>query len=266
MKHFVLGGLAISALLIAAPLSVATAADMPLKAPPPAPLPVYSWTGFYIGLNAGYGWGRTHDDVNYLPDAASFGASPFTASSNMKGGLGGVQAGYNFQINQSVVAGIEADYDAAHISGSPFVAPLSTFGGAPIPGWFHNANQVVEGFGTVRGRLGVLATPQLLLYGTGGLAYGRIATNSFTSFTPAPTFQYSESGSTWKTGWTAGVGAEWAVGGNWSVKAEYLYMRFGSQNLVAFPLAPNAPFAVTNHWTTSTDIFRVGLNYKFGGH
>jgi outer membrane immunogenic protein len=261
MKKFLIASVA--TLALSAGSAFAADMGMPLKAPPPPP-PAFSWTGFYIGLNAGYGWGRTDDDVNYLPSAAAFGVNPFTASANMGGGFGGGQIGYNAQLNPTIVAGIEADFDGSHISGSPFAGPLSPFGGGAFPLFtFHSANQTVDEFGTVRGRLGYLVTPQLLLYATGGLGYGDIATNSFTSLNPVPPSQYAESSTAWRAGWTAGGGAEWAIADGWSIKAEYLHLDFGHQDLLALPLAANPPYAVTNHWTTSIDIVRAGLNYNF---
>lgn len=107
----------------------AFAADLaPSYTKAPVMASVYNWTGFYVGGNLGYGWGRTSDDVNFLRSAVAFGAVPFSVSADLKGVLGGVQAGYNWQI-QRVVFGIEADIDAADIKGSPFQAVLSDFGG-----------------------------------------------------------------------------------------------------------------------------------------
>lgn len=257
--------LAAAALLTPVIGQPALAADMAVKAPIVAAPIAYSWTGFYIGANVGYAWGRTNDDVNFLPTAAAFGALPFSVSSNMNGVLGGVQAGYNVQFDRAVL-GFEADIDAADIKGSQFLTPLSPFVGAPVPGWFHSGNQRMDWFGTFRARLGYTPVDRWLFYVTGGLAYGEVKSTSFTSFTPLPPFQYAASTSSWRAGWTVGAGGEWAFADNWNVRLEYLHYDLGtSQDATAQPLAPNGLFAVTNHWTTRGDLVRVGVNYKFGG-
>lgn len=119
--------------------------------------------------------------------------------------------------------------------------------------------------GTVRGRVGFTPVDRLLLYVTGGLAYGEVKTSSLTFFSASPMYQYAKGSSTWRAGWTAGVGGEWAFAADWSAKLEYLHYDLGSQDLIALPLAANPPWAVTNHWTTQGDIVRAGINYKFGG-
>jgi outer membrane immunogenic protein len=262
MRKFLLASVA-SLAVVAGP---ATAADLAVKAPvykAPPPVAFYSWTGFYIGANVGYGWGKTNDDVSYLPDPGSFGAAPFSSSASLKGVLGGVQLGYNWQFQQ-VVFGLEADIDAAGIKGDPYTQPLANNAGVPNPTWFQSAHQEVDWLGTVRARLGFTPVDRALFYVTGGLAYGQVKTNSHTAFDPNPPTQYFESNSVWKAGWTVGAGVEWAVFDNWTAKAEYLHYDLGSQDLVANPAAPNGPFAVTNHWTTRGDLVRVGLNYRFG--
>lgn len=130
MKNNILAGLGLAVLLTAP----AAAADLSYPAPAAyAPAPVFTWTGFYIGANAGYGWG----EADYSPDVDGF--------------IGGLQAGYNWQGAGPLVLGIEADLQYADVSSSAFT---------------------LDYFGTVRARLGY-AFDQFLVYGTGGFAYGR---------------------------------------------------------------------------------------------
>jgi outer membrane immunogenic protein len=165
-----------------------SAADLPVKAPvyaAPPPTPVYSWTGFYVGGNVGYGWeSRT---VNFSPNdfnvflvscgGSGGGTCPPPTSFDTNGALGGLQAGYNWQINQKWLLGIETDFDWSGIKGtgtdSFLIFPVLPFRG---PSNFV-ASQNVESFGTIRGRLGFLPTTNLLVYGTAGFAYGRVGEN-----------------------------------------------------------------------------------------
>jgi outer membrane immunogenic protein len=213
----------------------AFAADMAVKAPPPPPAPVYSWTGFYVGGNVGYGWGsRT---VNFTPnDPLVFsvscgglggGTCPPPTSFDINGALGGLQAGYNWQFNQNWMLGIETDFDWSRIKGTGTDSFLicCTPAPSPSPSSFV-ASQNVEWFGTVRGRLGFLPTTNLLIYGTAGFAYGRVGENvalnsqTGTNANNFPMFTFSctsgpncflGSSSRMATGWTAGGGFEYAL-------------------------------------------------------
>src|SRR5262245_3457196 len=161
------------------------AADMPVKAPvAPAAIP-YSWTGFYVGANVGYSWGRAETDF-VLPNLAAFGLRTFSQGQHLNGVIGGAQIGYNWQANNQWVFGVEADFQgSAEKDSDPHAASFSA-----VIGDFRttlSANETFEAkikwFGTARGRFGYLVTPTVLLYGTGGLAYGRIETNSAESVT-----------------------------------------------------------------------------------
>jgi outer membrane immunogenic protein len=272
---------------------IASAADMPTKAPayaPPPSTPVYSWTGFYVGGNVGYGWGSrtvnfTPNDLNVFASSCggSFGSTcPPPASFDINGALGGLQAGYNWPFNQNWLAGIETDFNWSRIKGtgtdSFLILPGLPTGG---PSNFV-ASQNVEWFGTVRGRLGLLPTTNLLVYGTAGFAYGRVGQNvalnsqplingtlagfSFVCFSGPNCFLGSSSRIA--TGWTAGTGFEYAVSNNISVKGEYLYTSLGGDtiNVVAVtPIPPSSPSSFTAAFNrTSFNVVRVGLDYKFG--
>jgi outer membrane immunogenic protein len=273
----------------------------------PVAVPVYSWTGLYVGGNVGYSWGSARTDIAGNGTTISQGRTPANvgfADSNtvrLDGVIGGGQIGYNYQFSPRWLLGFEADIqDSGQRGSNAFTDPFSTqicffsgpggcIGFAPANG---NAVTAYEGridwFGTVRGRLGVLITDQVLLYGTGGLAYGRVELSGITNvngqfvagpipFSPAAT---SFSDSRTNVGWTAGAGIEgrfasWLPAG-WTWKVEYLYMDLGSLDFTApFPAANptggpattfTTPFTgpLTTHTHFTDNIVRVGLNYKFG--
>jgi outer membrane immunogenic protein len=201
---------------------------MAVKAPPMPVAAIYNWTGFYIGGNVGAGWGN--QSVNFSGSAPTLaaiaaGQIPASLAGNPSGVIGGAQAGYNFQSGKFVY-GIEADIQGANIHSG---ATLSTaVGGALLP-VTTTADQNLSYFGTVRGRAGLTVTPALLLYGTGGFAYGGARVASSTMTTPGcPGFCGSAVNSTVLTGWTAGAGAEYGFSKNWTAKIEYLYYDLGS--------------------------------------
>jgi outer membrane immunogenic protein len=231
---------------------------MPVKAPVyKAAAPVDPWTGFYVGVNAGYGWGQ--GDVLVSPGPAGFGLAPFTTHPNPKGFIGGGQVGYNLR-SGSFVYGVEADFSGANINGSVTdPTPGQLLGPA---GSFQQVNVKLDWFGTLRGRVGFTPINNLLVYATGGLAVGHYSYSSLESY---PLVIYPSAASATKAGWTVGGGAEWALPGNWSVKSEYLHFDLGSQTLVALPIPVFPPFSVSSQFKNSGDLVRVGLNYRFGG-
>jgi len=290
----------VAGMLVAVP---AYAADLAYKAPP-APPP--SWTGFYAGLNAGYGWG-TSGTVNTaaLPLVDNIATDPFwgtpagftaaansgSASVSPSGFIGGAQVGYNWQWTPSIVAGIEVDLQGAGLNGSGSYAGAAVFG-PDNSGLIDTATGTgrvtaqVDWLGTVRARLGYLATPDVLLYATGGLAYGGVKASSFNTLALSddqpyiyPTAAGIGELSQTRTGWTLGGGGEWRVAPGWSVKAEALYYNLGSANLVSSPvsaldadgtalvggtagatLVANAP---VSRVTYDGIIVRAGVNYHF---
>ena len=125
----------------------------------------------------------------------------------------------------------------------------------------------LEWFGTVRGRVGILATPQVLFYGTGGLAYGSVkTTGSLTGFTPnGGALIATGSNSDVRVGWTVGAGVEGKLTSNWSAKLEYLYMDFDSFRAASFSLAPGSTIRADVDTRFRDHVLRVGLNYTFGG-
>lgn len=260
----------------------AAAADIAARAPlykaPQLPV-AYNWSGFYAGVNVGYGWSddaiqlAPHDPVftaGVLDVALAGGLVPPSLATNPRGVLGGVQAGYNVQTG-SLVWGVEADIAAAGIKGSSTVSrTLPVF-----PDITTTQEQKVDWLGTVRGRIGVTVTPDWMLYATGGLAYGHVkASTSIVDPTLAagtPCLNVicgAATSESWRVGWAVGGGGEYRFSPNWSVKLEYLYYDLGSEKYTFFnPLFPFTPgpargFDATADFTGH--IARVGLNYKFG--
>ena len=262
MKRFFLAGLAFSALIMPA-----MAADMPLKALPPPP----TWTGLYWGANVGWIGSSQYNITNTGTDtgnggfgtALGLGAIPGTIPVSHSGFFGGGQIGYNWQLPSQWLIGLEADLQGSGIKGSA----SQTLSPALFDMTSTGVTKSIDWFGTVRGRVGFLVTPQWLLYGTGGLAYGETK-SSFTttdlSFgcVPNATLCANGASSGIRAGWTAGAGAEAMLAPNWSVKVEYLYVDLGgrSMNIPAFTL-PAIAFSASTPFREQ--IARVGLNYHF---
>jgi outer membrane immunogenic protein len=281
MKKIVSAGIGLLALT-----GMATAADLPVKAPvykaPPVIVDPWTWTGVYVGLNAGYSWGKSQTDVSYFNTVTGLPIAPPAGSITsvdfkLNGGVAGGQIGYNWQ-SGIWVGGIEADLQWSGQKGSAFFnCAIVGGGGVPgpcLPGLTFTPpgatgatlafDQKLQWFGTLRGRLGVTPAPTVLLYVTGGLAYGEIKTEgAFSSFIGINTVSVAAfSQSTTKSGWTVGGGIEGRLSGNWTGKIEYLYMDLGTVSGTVV----NTPALIGANWSShiTDNIVRVGLNYKFG--
>jgi len=257
----------------------ADAADlrMPVKAPPPVAAAVSTWTGFYIGVNGGYSWGRSRNTGAFVtsPGGVAIVGGAGTALGNgfdLNGGLAGGQIGYNWQMSNWLI-GLEGDGQWASERGSStFLCAAPVLGGC-LPGLTFippgatgtsgTITQKIDAFGTFRGRLGWLVTPEVLLYGTGGLAVGDVRTNlTLAGFTAAGApVAVAASGSTTRLGWTAGAGIEAMFARNWSAKIEYLYMDLGSFNSTVALVPPGIALNVNSKVTDN--ILRAGINYHF---
>jgi outer membrane immunogenic protein len=253
----------------------ASAADMAVKAMPP-PAPIWTWTGFYIGGNAGGIWNDTRVDVYptgcFLTNVACGGgpaANPIRSDSNtLNQGrfIGGGQAGYNWQSGR-FVGGVEGDINWTGINQTNLYTKTMT---APLTGvMVHAEGMKQDWLATLRGRAGFTVTPSFLLYATGGLAFGHVQTTTAVAFTTTADVYAGGSDDT-RFGWTVGGGGEWMIAPKWSVKAEYLYVDLGKLGVnqpcitavcTAFAPPPSyqADFRIHEH------IARVGLNYHFGG-
>jgi len=268
MKRILIGSAVVVSLLSATSAFAADLAARPYTKAPVYVEPVYNWTGFYIGGNVGYSWGRSRDTAT-LANGAGTILFTDTASRNMDGIVGGGQIGYNWQV-QNWLWGLEADFQGTDQKASrDFICPtgictppfgvIAVFPGPAVP---VSLNQRLDWFGTFRGRVGVLASPKVLLYATGGLAYGDVETSATIAGLGTAT------SSNTRVGWTVGGGVEGAIGGNWTAKLEYLYMDLGrtSGTFATTVGALGGGTLVSSYNSRITDnILRVGVNYRFGG-
>ena len=219
----------------------ASAADLaarPYTKAPPMPEAVYNWTGFYIGVNGGGGWGhaREVDTINGS-----------TTAHDTSGGLAGGQLGYNWQTG-AWVFGVEADGDWADLTGS-----------APCPNPAFACASDTRALASFRGRIG-WATGPALFYATGGLGY---ANERYTGLTVAggtpgagTTGVFTDD----RWGYAVGAGIEWGFAPNWSGKIEYMHYGFDATNSIAGTLSA-APIALSSR----IDTVKVGINYRFNG-
>lgn len=226
----------LTALLLVAGSADAADFSMPARASPS--LGAFSWTGFYIGADAGYAWGKD-TTTEYLTAINAF--TGFKPTYNISSALGGLYGGYNYQIG-SAVLGVESDIDAANLRGG-FTDPMVGGAGTTLLDWQ----------GSVRGRLG-FAADKVMIYGTGGLAFADIShtyTNLLTGI--------AETTSGLRTGWTAGVGIEVAFLPNLLARVEYRYADYGSyryDSVTAFP-------GFTGQQEPRFSTLRAGAAYKF---
>lgn len=229
----------------------------------------FSWTGGYIGINSGYAGGKFKNDFdNYSGGIEARAIDPNgldgSYEDNASGFVGGVQIGYNWQLNNGWVVGAEADFQGSTLKSKNSIT--SDYG------FYSDSSEIktkVDWFGTVRARVGYTPTERLLVYGTGGLAYGKVKTSY--------NWQYDIDGENFidtgfstsktKAGWTIGAGAEYAITNNWTFKSEYLYTDLGKANSRAtlYDYNENGAFGATGDVSSSVKFHtvRVGLNYKF---
>ena len=238
-----------------APAQITSAADMPVKAPPPVTA-FYNWTGFYVGGNLGYSIGRDPSTVSFGPPfiqhAPSFTLVP-------AGWLAGGQFGYNWQTGH-LVFGLEADWQWTGQKDSACVIFCASPPGGNYP--FFTEEQKLKWFGTARARIGY-AVDHWLWYLTGGAAWGRVETDVTAGNNVTPTTASANFGQT-KNGGVIGVGVETALTGNWSAKLEYLYMQLGNTtNTLTYNIPGCSPCTVTSSSDIRDHVVRVGLNYRF---
>ena len=237
MKKLIIG-----AALAAISAASASAADLPMQSYKSAPVvtQVYNWTGFYVGVNGGYGWG-TQDPLTLFSNR--FDRSSFNINGGMFGGTVGaqIQQGY-------VVLGVEGDLDWANIKGNAILTP--TIGGGPLLNPITlNVATNTSAVGTARIRAGV-AMNNWLFYATGGVAFVKNSANG-TSIAGAACGTLGVfpncSASSWRPGMAAGLGAEWGFAQNWSAKLEYVYIESVGSGVSL------------DHINT----IRAGINYRF---
>ncbi len=255
----------------------AKAADLPSPREPLPPPPSLQasdpWSGPWLGIYGGYGFARpggsfdvTGDPNDVTPAIRSqvdgSGAGAISAS----GFLGGVQGGWNLRLSTDVVVGVEADIGYAGLRGG-------RVGGGTIPAPYNAPYSISQHYSTdwqaaVRARAGYLINPATLLFVEAGPAFGAMRYGaSFGDYIPAAKYSEFENASAnaVKVGLTLGVGFEYLIGPNLSLRAEYLYTRFPSMNMtgVSNPLIPvPAPgYVAHSSGALNQNSFRVGLNY-----
>ena len=237
MKQNLLASIALAALMV----SPALAADLPRKAPPPLPPPpVYTWTGCYIGVNAGWADVETRIAVAGVVDG--------TGSRSANGGAFGGQIGCDYQFASSWVFGVQALFDGTNIERErvSVLFPTATF------------RAEVDGFATITGRLGYAVSPAFLIYGKFGWGAYKTSLTAFTTLTGV------ELGSVSRTysGLDLGLGGEWRFSPNWSLWVEWDRI-FPKDKTLFFPaLGVGGTTAIVRR---DLDKVLVGVNYRFGG-
>jgi outer membrane immunogenic protein len=231
-----LGALALGGMMLAAPVLAADATPE---------TPQFSWTGVYLGVSGGYGWGETR-----MTDNGATPTAPWSNAFPIGGALVGLTAGANAQLS-ALVLGVEGDLSGAAIQGT-HAGFLGTVGMTPPAGWNCSFAGPTSGpcyinistLATLRGRVGI-AAGQALIYGTGGLAYAQVDAG----IVNGP----GHVGSWWQKGWTAGGGVEYAFDQGWSAKVEYLYVDLGWTPPVGDAFQAYA----------AANIVRFGINRQF---
>jgi outer membrane immunogenic protein len=238
MRKLLLAGVAIAAVTAG---SSAMAADLGAPVYKAAPVPLApNWTGFYIGGNAGAGWGTSE-----LWEPLTTGTDPFSgkdlSNANSSGFLGGGQVGYNYQVGWAVL-GVEGSFDWSGIRGDGPVLGFETF------------SAKTDWLATAAGRVGG-TIDRALLYAKGGAAW---ADDKYSLFLPG---SFGDNASNTRVGGLIGAGIEYAFAPNWSGKIEYNYIDFGDRSVTFSGTDPAFIEGVRENISTVT----VGVNYRFGG-
>ena len=244
------------AVSVIAPLA-ANAADLyrappaASSAPPAAYVDMNSWAGFYAGINGGYSWNSGGNSFGYNDGGTGYiGGTDQSAAPQAQGGFGGGQIGYNFQ-SGSFVFGVETDFQGGKVS--------DRVSGLTVNGNDFASRESIDWFGTVRGRIGY-AFGRVLVYGTGGVAYGDVREGTFVS---SGINSVAFGNNSTQIGWVAGGGVEFKITPSWSIKGEYQYIDLGSQTLNGIDTT-GASVTATGPETSFSTV-RLGLNYRFGG-
>lgn len=260
-------------------LTNAQAADLAarpyLKAP--AAATVYDWTGFYVGGNVGYGWGANTDpNLSFVNPGNAGNIGPFLTvglgglpgnqfpNLNPNGVFGGLQLGYDKQFGAWVLGAV-TDIQAADLHASRLVTTSLVTTGTNVD---ESLSAKIDWFGTLRGKVGY-GLNDWLLYGTGGLAYGRTTSSIGFGCTPGGGncggVSFAGTAAETRVGWSAGAGVSKAFG-NWNVGVEYLHVDLGRSSVTAVDQLGNFPgTTLTESQRFVVDTARLTVNYKFGG-
>jgi outer membrane immunogenic protein len=273
MKRVFLGSVALVALSLGTSAAFAADRRVPAYTPPPPPVPVYTWSGCYVGGSAGYSTGHSQ---HFATEGSTFNApgtvgnvipagTSITDKFDLSGFIGGFQGGCNWQWGVWVF-GIEGDGSATNKSGQAPEIPLTGLpGGAGSANWVSETQE--RWLVTARGRIGLSGWgwwgDRTLVYATGGAAWAKIDASEWAFLTNGrgPIITGHQESNT-RSGWTVGGGIEYAVGYGWSVKSEFLYVKF--EDYTTFTTGPFAVGNVSPREVKLEDyIWRAGLNYKF---
>jgi outer membrane immunogenic protein len=285
------------AILLAGVAMPAFAADMPVKAPYREPAVVNNWTGFYIGGHVGHGWSKFKDIDD--ADLVAFFTGDSFSSPEPKGFVGGIHGGYNWQVSSFLVLGIEGDFSFSgmkqtqtlNVPGALTVISPTIGGLACVNCDLQDSLRVkIDNLASVRGRLGFLATPNFMLYGTGGAAWAEVNVdvNGSATFTNAAVpaglrgLQFanvSASGDKTFSGWVVGGGGEFMLTPNILLRIEYLHYDLGSKTVsvsgdvnrnaftaaqAGFPISAfSVPVSADTKTSLTTDVIRGGVSFKF---
>jgi outer membrane immunogenic protein len=242
MKKILLAGVATGALAIAAP---ASAADlrMPVKAAPiAAPAPYFSWTGCYVGVHAGWGWGQKQ--FSSAPSSTSSQIREHTGTVDNSGGLFGGQLGCNYQFQNNFVLGLEGSIAGADINGRGFSLSRA-----------ETLSAKTDFLASLTGRLGWTGwSPQTMFYVKGGVAWAHDRLGSEGDDALADQS---------RTGWTIGIGVEWAFAPNWSAFAEWDHYDFGTDRVGFCDGRGGCSSFDLTDVKQRVETFKVGVNYRF---
>ena len=272
MRKLLFAGVTLAALCV---IGSAKAADLPAESVykgGPLIVPVYDWTGFYVGISGGYSRGDAANSYTIT------GLPPLAGSTHMNGGVFGGQAGFNWQANRNFVVGLEADLQGTWQNGTD--NPPALPGTCPATIIFPctaintiGVDQKLRWFGTARARVGFLPWDHVMLFVTGGAAFGEVESNATITNTARPSFLgvplpplasfASGTATNPRGGWTVGGGSEWVLAGPWTAKLEYLFVDLGtvSNTFIGGGVVPTV--VATSH--VRDNIIRIGINYRFGG-
>lgn len=242
------------------------------------------WNGAYLGLYAGVGWARSQ--VTTTSDCNSFGlpyyCDDFTPQNGAAVGasgtgivrdtafVGGMHGGYNIRLSPNWMTGVEADFGAFLVR-----AKLLRNGTYPAnfafvsagDGYTVGVSVRTQWLATIRGRIGTIVYENFLIYVTGGLAMTELTVrNTFTDVYNAPTLLVNSSRTRFLTGWTVGGGGEWALNNRWSIKAEYLFVQFGSvrtNGSIDTNLTGGYGQGISTIGDLAAHMLRIGFNYRY---
>jgi outer membrane immunogenic protein len=269
MRKLLLAGVMLAAWSVA---GAAVAADLPVEPvykSTPLIVPVYDWTGFYVGISGGYSRGDASNAYTFA------GLGSVVGSTQMNGGVFGGQAGYNWQATPHFVVGLEGDLQGTWQNGTdnPPAVPAPC---VPVTLQCITAtdaigvDQKLRWFGTARARAGFLPWDHVMLFVTGGAAFGEVESNATITNTATSVFGTtatagvtSGTATNTRAGWTVGGGSEWVLSGPWTAKLEYVFVDLGTvtNTFVGGGVIPTV--VASSH--VRDNVVRIGINYRFGG-